>query len=261
MQACQAAWGRRGKQQTALQLQHGNMTMAMSFAEFSVVCRIVLLLWVVQNAACFSVDRQVSPHRSSNPLSALSNDNIEVDSTRRRDTVIGSLTAAAALWTSPLTAQAEKQSSACLDCLLDLPPARDDHVRIYLARHGQTENNRLRLVQGARIDPPINENGIQMANRMGMALARLQDQCPNEFLHSNLLRAKQTAAQAALETRRQVSLKTLDALAEVDFGPISEGKPVSEVRTDMMRTYAAWSAGFVDTRPAGGGESGREVSV
>eukprot|EP00956_Cyclotella_meneghiniana_P001722 scaffold1876_cov58-Cyclotella_meneghiniana.AAC.1 len=58
-------------------------------------------------------------------------------------------------------------------CLLDLPPLTPDCARIYLCRHGQTENNRLHLVQGARVDPPINENGREQAKRLGTAISRL----------------------------------------------------------------------------------------
>mmetsp|Transcript_16418 Transcript_16418/g.37999 ORF Transcript_16418/g.37999 Transcript_16418/m.37999 type:complete len:222 (-) Transcript_16418:495-1160(-) len=59
-----------------------------------------------------------------------------------------------------------------LDCLKDLPPIPNDCIRIFLCRHGQTENNRLRIVQGARVDPPLNINGNAQATNLGFALAR-----------------------------------------------------------------------------------------
>lgn len=149
---------------------------------------------------------------------------------------------------------------ANLDCLLDLPPVSNDCVRIYLCRHGQTENNRLRLVQGARVDPPLNKYGEIMAERLGMAFARLgEENCPRIVMHSNMLRATQTAKIASEELRNQARLEPLASLGEVDFGPLAEGKKVAQVRADMVRTYGAWAAGFVDARPEGGGESGREV--
>lgn len=52
----------------------------------------------------------------------------------------------------------------------------------------------------------------------------------------------------------------LPSLAEVDFGPIAEGQPVSDARGGMLRVTGAWVSGYIDTRPDGGGESGREVS-
>ena len=62
-----------------------------------------------------------------------------------------------------------------LRCLLDLPPVSPDSVRVYLCRHGQTENNRLGLMQGSRIDPTLNDTGIRMARRIGAALSYLPD--------------------------------------------------------------------------------------
>lgn len=84
-----------------------------------------------------------------------------------------------------------------LKCLLDLPPVDSDSVRIYLCRHGQTENNRLHLVQGARIDPPLNDTGRSMARRLGAALSFLPDgMAPTVAAHSLLRRARETATLA-----------------------------------------------------------------
>lgn len=149
-------------------------------------------------------------------------------------------------------------------CLLDLPPVEEDCVRIYLCRHGETENNRLGKVQGARVDPPINYNGVQEALRLGSALSMLEDACPSLIYHSNLMRAKETAEYVARtiveNAEKNVTLNELPSLGEVDFGSIAEGQPVSVARGGMIRTYGAWAAGYVDARGEGGGESGREVS-
>jgi hypothetical protein len=145
-----------------------------------------------------------------------------------------------------------------IDCLSDLPPLAADSVRIYLCRHGETENNRLGLVQGARIDPPINTRGRTQSQRMGEALSRAVTK-PSIFLHSPLLRASQTTKLAAAALSRAPSVKVESSLAEVDFGPVAEGRPVAEVRTGMVQTYASWAVGDIDQRMAGGGESGRQV--
>jgi broad specificity phosphatase PhoE len=148
-----------------------------------------------------------------------------------------------------------------LDCLLDLPPMAKDSVRIYLCRHAQTENNRLSLVQGARVDPPINYSGIQQSLRLGSALSSLKENCPQKILHSSLVRSKETAEFAARNILdKPIELAMLPSLAEVDFGPVAEGQPVSDVRGEMLRVTGAWVSGYIDTRPDGGGESGREVS-
>jgi broad specificity phosphatase PhoE len=151
------------------------------------------------------------------------------------------------------------------NALLDLPPVTEGCVRLYLCRHGQTENNRLRKVQGARIDLPINENGIEQARNVGQALQRLHPP-PRTFFSSNLQRAKQTAEIASAEVveangRGTIRvIQQLDSLGEVDFGPVAEGRPVALAKAGMQATYAVWATGNIDFRPEGGqGESGREV--
>ena len=87
-----------------------------------------------------------------------------------------------------------------LQCLADLPPITPGCARIYLCRHGQTENNRLRKVQGARVDPSLNAYGAAMASRIGMALSYLSQEdggVPTVAVHSQLTRARETAQIAA----------------------------------------------------------------
>ena len=86
-----------------------------------------------------------------------------------------------------------------LQCLTDLPPIPKDCIRVFLCRHGQTENNRLRLVQGARVDPPLNDTGRRQAVRLGECLFSLKEQMAGDFdfptivMHSKLQRARETA--------------------------------------------------------------------
>lgn len=153
-----------------------------------------------------------------------------------------------------------------LDCLKDLPPISDDSIRLYLCRHGQTENNRLRIVQGARVDPPVNVNGKAQATNLGLALERA-DPKPELFFSSALLRAKMTAEIAANaeidsysnSSRNRVVPRQLSALAEIDFGPVADGQPISAVQDKMTQAYTKWAMGDVDYRPEGGGDNGREV--
>ena len=217
-------------------------------------------------AASFTLDKPKWVHRQKFPLTlAHPGDSSEEhhyhdDSQWDRRAVMESLLVGAmALGTAAPSASAVMPYQ--IACLTDLPPVSDDCVRLYLCRHGQTEYNRLRLVQGARVDPPINYNGIQMSLRLGSALWELDEKCPPLILHSKLLRAAETAKNAARNIKdRTTELKPLATLGEVDFGPMVEGKPVSDVRGRMIHTYGAWASGTIDMRPEGGGESGREVS-
>ncbi|CAJ1969330.1 unnamed protein product [Cylindrotheca closterium] len=201
------------------------------------------------------------PLRVSSSLSESNYGNDAVDSCRTKDGISrrGAIAACAIpLVFLPLTSLAAETPPENYECLLDLPPLPEDQVRIYLCRHGQTENNRLRKVQGARVDPPINTNGIIQAQNAGKALSKASP-CPQTFFCSDLQRARLTAEQASSQINPQIVPKPLSLLREVDFGPVAEGQPVATAKAGMEATYAAWAIGNVDYRPTGGGESGREV--
>jgi len=153
-----------------------------------------------------------------------------------------------------------------VDCLNDLPELAPNHVRLFLVRHGQTENNRLRLVQGARVDPPINLTGQLMARRDGMVLSELCSKgktCPKMIVHSQLMRARETAEEIAsvvANTKdKNLLIQQFEGLGEVDFGPVAEGQPISEVRAEMTKIYGYWAVGQIDKEPDAGGETGRAV--
>jgi len=175
-------------------------------------------------------------------------------------------TAANAQETTLIQSISISSSAVGVDCLKDLPlfdPTTT--VRIYLARHGETDNNKYNKLQGARIDAPINSTGERQALLLGQALARAGVQ-PEMVLHSPLQRARQTAQIAAQQVYANSSsplqkTQSLDALVELDFGEAAEGEPVEARRVQRIQTYAAWAMGNLDTRMATGGESGREVSV
>ncbi|KAL9181364.1 hypothetical protein ACHAXT_010169 [Thalassiosira profunda] len=171
------------------------------------------------------------------------------------------------------TASATTFATGNFDCLLDLPPVTQGCVRMYLCRHGQTENNLLKKVQGARVDPPINQNGQEQAQRTGLAVYRLlkssRDRAavPTLAVHSKLRRAKETA-QLLTTTANSQSTRgngptikiygELSSLGEVDFGAF-EGQPDKVFQKARRETFASWSIGNIDKRTGGGGESGREV--
>ena len=175
----------------------------------------------------------------------------------RRMVLRGSLSLASALVASTARAADDEPN---LECLLDLPPLdRDNYVRLYVCRHGQTENNRLGKIQGARVDPSLNETGEQQAARLGQALMRVLPEPPEAVFHSPLTRARETA-HIASSAFPSSTLKTLPALAEVDFGPALEGQSADEFRTQMRGTYVEWAMGDINCRMEGG-ESGRDVST
>ncbi|EJK77415.1 hypothetical protein THAOC_00758 [Thalassiosira oceanica] len=157
-----------------------------------------------------------------------------------------------------IAAVANEESPLETNCLLDLPPITDGCARVYLCRHGQTENNRLGLVQGARVDPSLNANGREQARRLGLAIASLQLRPRRIVVSSRLRRAKETAQVLAQTATLEISSSPLSCLNEVDFGEF-EGKDVNAFRSEMAATFGAWAAGAIDKRTGDGAESGREV--
>ena len=171
--------------------------------------------------------------------------------------------------------------SSLIDCLLDDLPARPSNcIRLFLARHGQTESNRLHLVQGSRVDTSLTDTGKKQAQRIGQVLRRQFRNKNACFVHSKWIRSKETAALAALEMVQHSnndsnstiviqkdpvpgsppSLLLLPSISKIDFG-LQEGNSTKDILSEMFQIYNSWSAGFIDVRPVGGGESGREVCV
>ncbi len=199
---------------------------------------------------------------------------------------------ALALNTSTNSIEETSIANGNIRCLLDLPPVKEDCVRLYLCRHGQTENNRRGLVQGARVDPPLNDTGRRQAVRLGESLYTLKQNgvlhFPELVLHSTLRRARETATILSLtvgngglnenedlsivsnffddeKSSRRISdfkdaldIQTSLSLSEVDFGSV-EGKTVTEARAEMMMTFGAWAVGRIDASNGDDGETGRSV--
>jgi broad specificity phosphatase PhoE len=186
---------------------------------------------------------------------------VEAASKKRRRLFEYLTTTAAAATFGPQPSSAFDEPN--LDCLLDLPPLSEDCVRVYLCRHGQTENNRLHLFQGTRVNAPINERGRAEATRLGMAFGRLggETTCPRVVMHSRLVRTKQSAqvASLAMNGDNKIHLVSLSSLRSIDYGPNAGGREASEMRAGMAKVYDAWTDGYIDTRPDGGGDSCREV--
>lgn len=113
-------------------------------------------------------------------------------------------------------------------------------TNLYLARHGETEYNRCNQIQGRGIDASLNDTGIQQAE----AIARhLQDVTIQQIVSSSLKRSRQTAELIAKQQRLDVvSYRDLD---EMDFG-ILEGKPISEIESELKHLHERWRSGDIN---------------
>ncbi|MDO4622519.1 MAG: histidine phosphatase family protein [Eubacteriales bacterium] len=103
---------------------------------------------------------------------------------------------------------------------------------IYIIRHGQTEMNRQKVLQG-RSDLPLNEEGRKQAASIGAAL-QAEGIAFSHVYSSPLIRAVETARLTAGEG---CEIQTDDRLLEMDYGPyegMSLRDPAPEVITFFM---------------------------
>lgn len=99
-------------------------------------------------------------------------------------------------------------------------------MNIYLTRHGQTELNRLKLMQG-RIEEPLNETGRQQAH---IAAESVKDINFDAVISSPLGRAVETASIIGRLPKEQVIID--ERIIEVDFGRY-EGCPYGRMGPRM----------------------------
>ena len=115
--------------------------------------------------------------------------------------------------------------------------------RLYLLRHGQTEFNVNKLVQG-RCDSPLTDLGRQQAG-MAAAWLKAHDVVPDKVISSPLGRAMGTATLVANELLGQgVSVEPCEGIIERCYGTFEEG-PHDSLPTDV------WDPGE-DLVPFGG---------
>ena len=103
---------------------------------------------------------------------------------------------------------------------------------IYIIRHGQTDLNRKRVLQG-RVDQPLNEEGIAQAQEAGERL-RAQGVTFDRIISSPLKRAMDTALIIAGEN---VPQQTDERLLEMDYGPY-EGADLKTPPPEIVKFFS-----------------------
>ncbi len=125
-------------------------------------------------------------------------------------------------------------------------------MKLYLARHGQTEWNRLGCYSG-QLDEPMNETG----RRQIEALAeRWQDEV-DQIWSSPLSRAVQTAEILRGDRNASAPLVLDPLLLESDFGSWA-GKSWAQIAEEDPAAWAAYCSDWKEGIP-GGGESFRQM--
>lgn len=115
-----------------------------------------------------------------------------------------------------------------------------DATLLYFVRHGETDYNRDRIVQGRRINSSLNATGRAQAAALA---ARLAGERIEVIYSSTLNRALETAQIVAAEQPRALPLVALADLEEMSWGRYDGEKasPYLDAFIDTM--HAAWNAG------------------
>ncbi len=103
---------------------------------------------------------------------------------------------------------------------------------IYIVRHGQTEVNKKKALQG-RTNAPLNEEGKSQASALG-AYFREQGILFEKVYASPLIRAVETAR---LIVGENVPIETDERLLEMDYGPY-EGVDLEQPPEEIIRFFS-----------------------
>ena len=118
---------------------------------------------------------------------------------------------------------------------------------VYLIRHGRTEANERRLYCGST-DLPLSPAGRKELEALSYSVGKAQ------FITSGMLRTEQT-----LEILfGPVTHRTEPKLREMDFGAF-EMRGFEELKDDS--SYQSWISGDNESKPAPGGESGKQMTA
>ncbi len=126
--------------------------------------------------------------------------------------------------------------------------------KIYLVRHGETDFNKIGVVQGSGVDSDLNETGRLQAQLFFDAYSDLK---PSKVYTSQLRRSIQSVEPFLNQGHPH---KPLAGLNEIDWGE-REGKAFSEFDDNYYEeVLGRWQAGEV-TYAIEGGESPEDVSA
>ena len=119
-------------------------------------------------------------------------------------------------------------------------------MRLILVRHGETDWNKERRVQGLS-NLGLNETGRKQAEALARAL---KNERVEAIYASPLRRAHETAY--AISRFHRVEVTTVDGLKELDVGEV-DGMTYEEMRIHHGEFFTKWMADFAAVRLPGGG--------
>ncbi|HLE97808.1 MAG TPA: histidine phosphatase family protein [Candidatus Thermoplasmatota archaeon] len=131
-------------------------------------------------------------------------------------------------------------------------------MRLYVIRHGETDLNVSKRIQGPLLDPPLNARGRAQAQALARRLARDATlPRPDFLLSSPMKRAAETAE--AIVRAASVPWEVDERLIEFDWGVLNGMVDEGATHQVLRRHVLAWADGDVDQAPDGG-ESPRRAA-
>jgi len=123
-----------------------------------------------------------------------------------------------------------------------LPQNTQPHVKktIYLIRHGETDFNKLGIVQGAGVDTPLNETGKRQAE----AFFKHYQHVDFERIYvSSLRRTHETVANFR---SLNIPVEIIPELNEINWGIMEGAKPDPVISALFLETLNRWKNGELD---------------
>jgi broad specificity phosphatase PhoE len=125
-------------------------------------------------------------------------------------------------------------------------------MTLYIMRHGQTELNRLNIVQGSSMDSALNQMGYAQAN----AFYEAHRHVDFDLIVTSKLRRTHQTVQRFLD--QKIPWEQTADINEICWG-IHEGKPHSPVQNEQfLQMISAWKSGDLDASIEAG-ESARQL--
>lgn len=119
---------------------------------------------------------------------------------------------------------------------------------LYIFRHGETEFNKIKVVQGQSTDSDLNDRGREQAHKLA---EYYKNKKFDLFITSKLKRSKQTF-DPLMSSFHSVPLLQMKEVNEISWG-ISEGKPTGNKEMRLFKKVInSWKSGDLDARLPGG---------
>lgn len=127
-------------------------------------------------------------------------------------------------------------------------------MKLYITRHGTTEWNVIRRLQGSN-DSSLTQEGVEIAKKLGMSLKDIQF----DIIYSSpQYRALHTAK--LIRGNKDTQIKTHEGLKELSFGTW-EGMDISQIEKSYPEEFYTYMNNPKDYIPIGGGETFKELFI